>query len=527
MNEGIGYSTEIPFASHDLDPNSPAAPLTYASVGLMVGLPNPGMGFPAGLRFTPYAVLENTTAQPLTVTPTLNYMSGGTPRSLALPVLRLKPQETRQLDLPAMLAPLGLGNLNGDINLSFSLTGHGGDLMMATGSVDQTGNFVFPVPPEAIGRSFGKGLGHWTVVNGTDTMYSLWNPTNTDQDFVVTLHYGDGSGQYVLPLHLAAQASTTTDIAMLIDMRQPDANGNLIPNYVQEGSAVISNPKGRAQWMTVAVCGAFYNPRKATCAPVCTYCYGYCDFEVEADPFSVAVNGKVQLNAQATYGDGSVDNFTSSSSWSSNNTSVATVGASTGLVSGVSPGSPTITAVFPSLVEYYGNLCAYGEPIPCPEGSPDPSSSGSVPSQVPTSLSIVPGTSLTTSEAACTTSGGLSGCGVTRTFMYQVNDQNGQPIKVANMAVGDVICSTSTNQLNLQGYKTTCGGVTGSCSGTSGPCGAYTNSNGQFSETLAVCAPACTSSGTCCAAGQTIANQTWTVAGTTLNSERQEYHVSV
>ena len=244
----------------------------------------------------------------------LKYMSGGTPRSLALPVQQLKPQETRRLDLPSMLAPLGLGGFNGDANLSFSLAGHGGDLMIATGSVDQTGNFVFPVPPEPIGRSFGKGLGHWTVANGADTMYSLWNPTNTDQDFVVTLHYGDGSGQYVLPLHLAAQASTMIDIGMLIDMRQPDANGNLIPNYVEEGSAVISNPKGRAQWMTVAVCGAFYNPRKATCAPVCTYCHGYCDFEVEADPFSVGVNGKVQLNAQATYGDGGVIGFTGVSS---------------------------------------------------------------------------------------------------------------------------------------------------------------------------------------------------------------------
>jgi len=92
---------------------------------------------------------------------------------------------------------------------------------------------------------------------------------------VVTLYCRDGSGQYVLPVHLAAQASTSIDICMLISMSQPDANGNLIPNYIQEGSVVFSNPKGRAEprtvrygaeWMTVAVCGAFYNPRKATCA---------------------------------------------------------------------------------------------------------------------------------------------------------------------------------------------------------------------------------------------------------------------
>jgi len=56
------------------------------------------------------------------------------------------------------------------------------------------------------------------------------------------------------------------DIGMLISMAQPDANGNLIPNYMQEGSVVFSNPKGRAQWMTLAVCGAFYNPPRGTSA---------------------------------------------------------------------------------------------------------------------------------------------------------------------------------------------------------------------------------------------------------------------
>ena len=394
VDEAIGYSTDIPFWSHDLDPNSPAVPITYASVGLMVGQPNPGMGFPASLRFTPHAVLENTTAQPLTVTPTLNYMPGGSPVTVPLPVQQLQPLETRQLDLASMLAKLGLGGLNGDVNLTFSITGHGADLLIATESVDQTGNFVFPVPAEPIGQSFGKGIGHWTVANGVDTMYSLWNPTNTDQDFVVTLHYGDGSGQYVMPLHLAAQASTTIDIAMLIAMRQPNANGNLIPNYIQEGSVVFSNPKGRTQWMTLAVCGAFYNPRKATCGPYWTYCYGYCDFEVEADPFSVAVGGTVQLKAQATYGDGSVDTFTTSSSWSSNNTSVATVGASTGLVTGVSPGSLQVECEFPSLVEYTGEICVTGGlPIPCPVGAPTPFLPGTVitVSQSPSSFNMSTG----------------------------------------------------------------------------------------------------------------------------------------
>lgn len=139
--------------------------------------------------------------------------------------------------------------------------------------------------------------------------------------------------------------------------------------------------------------------------------------------------------------------------------------------------------------------------------------------QVPTSLSIVAGSDSTTSESGCTTSGGLAGCGVARTFTYQINNQNTHPINIANMAVGDVICNTSTNQLNLQGAITTCGGTTGACAGTSGPCGKYANASGQFPELLKVCAPACKPSGTCTTAGQTVSNQTWYVNGRPLSSD--------
>ena len=143
--------------------------------------------------------------------------------------------------------------------------------------------------------------------------------------------------------------------------------------------------------------------------------------------------------------------------------------------------------------------------------------------QIPTSLSIVAGTNQTTSESGCTTSGGLTGCGVTRSFKYQVNDQSGRPIQVVNMPVGDVICNTATNQLNLQGYTTTCGGTTQvngqTCWGTTGPCNKYTDQNGQLPENLPLCAPACQSAGACCTAGQTVTTQTWTIAGRALSSD--------
>jgi hypothetical protein len=111
-------------------------------------------------------------------------------------------------------------------------------------------------------------------------MYTLWNPLDTAQDFLMTLHYGDGSGQYVKAIHLAGRASVMIDVGMLLMEYEPDVDGNLIPAYMQEGTVTFSNPKGRTAWMTLAVCGAFYNPRKGTCGPYWTYCYGYDDPEV-------------------------------------------------------------------------------------------------------------------------------------------------------------------------------------------------------------------------------------------------------
>lgn len=131
--------------------------------------------------------------------------------------------------------------------------------------------------------------------------------------------------------------------------------------------------------------------------------------------------------------------------------------------------------------------------------------------QVPTSLSIVPGTDSTTAETACTTSGGLAGCGGTRTFRYQVNDQVGQAIQ-ASMEFWDTIATTSPNNLNLQSYNTTCPGNTG-------PCGVFTFPDGTLSETLTVCAPACKSGNLCITAGSTGADQVWHIAGNALTSD--------
>ncbi|HXJ93050.1 MAG TPA: hypothetical protein VMT20_09225 [Terriglobia bacterium] len=376
IGEGIGYSANIPFWPHEPAGNSPAAPITYASVGLMVGQPNPMMGFPATLSFTPYAVLENTTARLMTVKMVVNYMSGTNPVSVAFPGQRLNPQETRRLDLAAMLKRAGLASLRGYANLSFTYTGHQGELLVATGSVDPSGNWVFPVEPQGVARSFGKSVGYWTTANAMSSMYTLWNPTNKAQDFRVTLFYGDGLGRYILPVHLAPQASTMIDVGMLKMELTPDAGGNVIPELEEEGGVEISSPKGHAQWMTVVVSAAFYNPHRGTCTCTCVYCNGYSNPEVAANPFTVAVSGNTQLHMQMTYYSGEVDDFTSAANWNSSDTSMATVGngSTAGLTKGVSPGSMSIYAGLIGIPDYNGDYCS-SHPQ-CPTDNPQGVASG-------------------------------------------------------------------------------------------------------------------------------------------------------
>jgi hypothetical protein len=64
-----------------------ANPVSYAlaSVGIMVGRPDPMMGFPADTTFSPYTVVRNTGAGPLSLTPALNYTAGSQPVTRTLP----------------------------------------------------------------------------------------------------------------------------------------------------------------------------------------------------------------------------------------------------------------------------------------------------------------------------------------------------------------------------------------------------------------------------------------------------------
>lgn len=125
----------------------------------------------------------------------------------------------------------------------------------------------------------------------------------------------------------------------------------------------------------------------------------------------------------------------------------------------------------------------------------------------PTSLRRT-GTDTTSEPRRCTTSGGSAGCGVNRTFVYQVVDHLGKDFALATSTGGvtfyDSIATVSgQNGCNLGGYNTTCP--------TAAPCSQKTF--GTFNETLSICAPACRSGTRCITGCTTNATQKWFVNG--------------
>ncbi|MGH9395359.1 MAG: hypothetical protein ACRD18_00725 [Terriglobia bacterium] len=251
-NDSEGYSAGMPIWPHntnhsmdkkDIDehPVSTASALTLAAIGVMVGYPDPMMGFPGGTHFTPYLTLRNTTEKPIALTPTLYLANTGQTRSFSLPAEVLGPHETRQVDVADRLTKLRLEDFNGFVNLTYAYNGKPGDLLMAAGSVDQTGTHVFPALPQAINQSWAKDAPAWTVANGYDTMFTLWNPSSQAEDLLAIFHYADGSGEYQLSVHLEGHASMNIDMAQLISVSQPDANGNTFPAGVTKGSVTFSS----------------------------------------------------------------------------------------------------------------------------------------------------------------------------------------------------------------------------------------------------------------------------------------------
>jgi hypothetical protein len=612
-NVSEGYSARIPFTtvsneSHRTQDknghrhgNKTDQRFAIGSVGLMLGAPDPMMAFPSGTTFSMYFAARNTMNNPVEITPTLYFMSGTGPETIALPPVTLQAEEARYWGDSEILGSIDRSVLPSSINVVFSYAGADGGIVMSSGSIDQTKNYVFEIEMQSLGASHAKSLKEWSVANGNDTMISLLNSEQRDQDLLLALLY-DG-GRYIAPIHLKAGASAMLDVGEIIHMRQADIHGNLLPSSVSQGSAVVYGAGGQAEWINVGASVGIFNVIAATCGTTCPTCLGYTSFFVQAQNSTAPVGQSATFKAIGILQNGNAQDVTTLSSWDSSNSNIAT-SQSHGSFTGVAPGTFSAEASA-SLLDYPAD-CPEGPGHPCPasiyfgsaQGTIKPRIDSISPSrgiqggttssvtiggagltgatvsagtgitvtvrsassstvvadfaaassatpgnhsvtitaggqtssptnffiQVPTKLSIISGTDSTTAEASCPV-GSLTGCGMHRSFTYQIMDQQtpAQPINTGSLQFWDVLQTTSPNNLGISGYLTTCPGNTG-------PCGVTTSLDGRFQEAnLGVCSTVCRVNNACTTGGPTNANQTWHIGTYAIVQQISYYcnHVTV
>jgi len=400
------------------------------------------LGAPPGLRR-----LAKDKSQPITVVPNLYWMSGSVPQTAKLTAMTVPPFSTQALNMAALLPQAGLANYNGSVNLVLDVTGSAlpGGLLLASGSVDSKNTYVFQVTPEGIKESIAKDLSYWSTANGNDTMVTLWNPADEDQDFAFKLFYS--GGHYSFPIHLPARATQMFNISEIIHGAGPDSEGNVIPVGTSEGSAELSGPLGENQYILVSMDAGIYNQQKATCGPPCKTCQGAVDSWITDNPFATPLGTNHQLTFTIQNHSGTQINDTTFAGWNSSDTSVATV--STGLVQPVAVGAVSIAAeddyypVYDTICSQFGITCPFETGV---LGGGD----GTV--QVPTSLAG-PSSSKTTY-----TGQELKDCyqrsmdppvpayyGYEECESYTVLDQNKDQIKQTGIAFDESLKITDTN----------------------------------------------------------------------------------
>lgn len=368
-NPDIGYSDHMPYAIHDLT-GKIAIPLRIACTGLMTGQPDPVLGFPSHIFFTPYLVIRNASLNPLPIRLTLSWMRGSTPKTFQIPQLNLPAGASGQIPMTDWLRQAGLSTFGGTINLEIAYTGHRGDLLVAAGSVDYSGSYVFATLPELVLPSFGKHESYWATGSGYDTMITLWNTGNQPEDLLMRFYYADGSGKYTMPVHLDPMGSQTIDMNQLIASGVNDWKNRAFSMLKSTGSLSFENLDGHTKAMTVNIDVAVYNPFTATCGCYCTSCCNYNDFgmtPIEPPAIIMLTNDSFLVTGYACYCNGSQEDLYGTVSIDPNTPTVS-VNGSTITVNG--PGGATYYFTFSQVIvggatcygAYQGG-CSYAQPM--------------------------------------------------------------------------------------------------------------------------------------------------------------------
>jgi hypothetical protein len=253
VNPEKGYSTTFGF----VDPKS-IMTNRLAGAHVWFGYPDSKEGFPQDTKFRAPLILANVGDKPVKARVSVDYTLSATAASLGVAEERIRPAETKVIELTDEMAKLGIAGPVEDAGVDITYDGAPGSLIAHLTSVDQTGDFSLETPIKDPGEVMHRsGNAHpWSLENGTRTVLHLKNTTDKKVAVLVQIRFLGGSYN---PDRIILQPFQTIAIDMqeLKDSKKKDIRGNIFPETAMGGlvewieqtsKAVI----GRAEHVNVA-----------------------------------------------------------------------------------------------------------------------------------------------------------------------------------------------------------------------------------------------------------------------------------
>jgi hypothetical protein len=357
-------------------------------------------------------------------------------------------------------------------------SGPPGSVEAQVSSVESKGDLVVDSRVQNEGNGWaGSGAHPWHLDDDTESILFLTNESNQVARIAAKVA-ANGVTYYLTRLKLNPHETRAIDIRKLRDAQQPDFMKNTIPPDAADGSFIwvradnvpvmgrmmlIHRQQGMASNYdcSICVCPASYQPWLDYVSPA------------SAD---ILVQGTVTLGYYGGFWDCNYGSFyllMNAPSWSSGNTSIATVNSS-GTVTGQSGGSVTISGQCTAESWFYNPSSG------CMASFLYGTASANIYVQVPTGLTVA-STISSQANSAC----GSGYTGWDRWLWWEVLDQWGGPIQVVNMYFYDTITAQGASACNLQGNGNGCW-LTNFRLGSG-----YTNSQGQFKDHYFFCSSCC------------------------------------
>ena len=367
-------------------------------------------------------------------------------------------------------------------NYSVLLTGSNG----CTSSSQVTAVTVTPVPVASISANGPTAIcqGSSVVLTAAPATSYLWNNGATTQSITVST-----VGSYFVNVGTGACSATSSPVFVSYN---PVPQANITPSgpttFCQGGQVVLSGPSGNGYtylWSNGATTQGITTSTPGSFSVTVTNAYG-CSASSAAQ--SVAVNPLpvvtpiTGLSTLCSNGQTQLANAMTGGIYTSSNLNVASIGNTSGLVSGLSAGSTTISYLYTdnngcsNTVTYPVTVIAAPVPTIAANGATSFCQGGSVGLQASSGTSYLWSTGATTASINVNTAGNYS---------VTVTAANGCSATSASTPV--VVNSLPTASI-LQGATTSfCAG--GSAQLSAIPAASYLWSNGSTNQTIDVLAP--------------------------------------